>query len=270
MYWAAGRVGRGWITRWVGEGTNTRFDPRSHFLRDHSTSSCPTDGAVYIVFLQLCPVTWPALELSQRVEGVQRQSAAFTFPELSWCPPWYHTNQSVQELKELTVQRWIMAHCLTCNCNSTQEQSPSRRKPLTYYAVETQSLVQESTPAEGTYPERPSVSIIQLQNVSVHANGGERWLFPWQCGAVVLSAAFLELEHRSSWDCRRRRRWKWGKPGQITYIHTHQNMDSHQFVFSTAIFIQALQWLPFILLLTMCSRLRDSESRTELKLTTTS
>lgn len=55
------------------------------------------------------------------------------------------------------------------------------------------------------------------------------------------------------------------------YIHTHTPEHGLTPVcVCTAIFIQALQWLPFILLLTICSRLRDSESRTELKLTTTS
>lgn len=51
-----------------------------------------------------------------------------------------------------------------------------------------------------THPEWAAVAIVQLQDVSIHSDGGEWRLFPWQRGAVVLSAAFLQLEHRSGRD----------------------------------------------------------------------
>lgn len=51
-----------------------------------------------------------------------------------------------------------------------------------------------------TDPERPSVPVVQLQDVSLHRDGGQRRLLPRQGGAVVLSAAFLQLKHRSSRD----------------------------------------------------------------------
>lgn len=120
-------------------------------------------------------------------------------------------NESLFSWGGNVLPRWIITPCLgfhlfSCNLSINLTNVPI----LGFYEYKECCHLLKEYLQRRTYPEWPPVSIVQLQDVSIHSDGGKRWLFPRQRGAVVLSAAFLQLEHRSSWD------WGGGKPGQIT------------------------------------------------------
>lgn len=98
MYRELRRVLAGWITWWTsGEGLTTALIPDHTSYGIIPAGSCITDPFSWRRVPTVCHMSCSNITQScvVRESDLRRQSVAFTFPWLSWCPPWHRMKKSL-------------------------------------------------------------------------------------------------------------------------------------------------------------------------------
>ncbi|KAA8581887.1 hypothetical protein FQN60_008627 [Etheostoma spectabile] len=130
------------------------IDPGSHFLWDHL--SWQLNYRPFLLTLCSYIVSHELLSYHSELRGTRER---FKATKRCFHIPLAELVSSPAPNEEVFVER-------------ERWECPVKSRDKSYQAETKEYLRRE------TYPERPHVSVVQLQDVSVHGDGGERRLFP--------------------------------------------------------------------------------------------